>query len=244
MNKLIDVFKSILGGIGSILFVIFIIVMWSAQIKSCFIFDSTNKSSEKTNNHKILEASLDNSKHHKLLVHMKKIYASLGLEDKKQFHVYFINEENSLNAASFGDGKYIFWETLANLPDWAIDSILAHEIAHDLLLHSRKMRDADDLKSFFTEILSMVGGADRNTEKTLQDWSSKLILPKYSKSQEYEADEYAAEILFKCGYEKPELIFSDTLSLIKNKFGDSGGGFFDFHPSTNERVQHILASQK
>lgn len=218
--------------------------MWSAQIKSCFTFDSTDKSSEQTNSLEILEPSLDNSKHRKLVFHMEKIYASLGLGDKSQFDVYFINEENSLNAASFGDGEYILWETLADLPDWAIDSILAHEIAHDLLLHSRKMRDADDLRNFFTEILSLFGGADRNTEKTLQDWSSKLVLPKYGKSQEYEADAYAVEILFQCGYEKPELIFADTLSLLINKFGDRGGGFFDFHPSTNERVQNILAFQK
>lgn len=244
MNKLIGGFKSILGGIVSLLFIIFIIVMWSAQIKSCFTFDSTDKSSEQKNGLEILEPSLVNPKHRKLVIHMEKIYASLGLGDESQFDVYFINEENSLNAASFGDGIYILWETLANLPDWAIDSILAHEIAHDLLLHSRKMRDADDLRNFLTEILSLFGGADRNTEKTLQDWSSKLVLPKYSKSQEYEADSYAVVILFQCGYEKPELIFADTLILIRNRFGESGGGFFDFHPSMDERVQHILALRK
>jgi predicted Zn-dependent protease len=103
------------------------------------------------------------------------------------------------------------------------------------------MRDTDDLRNFFVEVLSLFGGADKETENTLQEWSSKLILPKYSRSQEYEADEYAVQVLFQCGYEKPELIYADTLSLIQNKLGNSGGGFFDYHPSTDERVQKISA---
>lgn len=116
MNKLMDFFKSILGSIVSLLFIIFIIIVWSAQIKSCFTFKSTGKSSKQTNNLTILEPSLDNSKHCELLIHMKKIYASLGLDGQDQFDVYFINEENSLNAASFGDGRYIFGRLLQIYP--------------------------------------------------------------------------------------------------------------------------------
>lgn len=241
MNKLRNHFKAVLSGIGSLLFILFVFLMWSAQIKSCFTTESINNKSGLSKDTKIIKASPNNLKHRRLIGRLKNIYESLDLTTQDKPTAYFINDESSLNAASFGNGVFLFWETLANLPDWAIDSVLAHEIAHDLLLHSRKMRDVDDVRSFFTEVLSLIGGADRRTETTLQEWSSKLTLPKYSQKQEYEADEYAVNILSICGYEKSELVFANTLKYIRNNYGDSGGGFFDYHPSTEERIQNILS---
>lgn len=215
--------------------------MWSAQIKSCFTTENIKNKSGLSNGIKILKASPNNLRHQKIIERLTKIYASLDLENKDHRNVHFINDESSLNAASFGNGVFLFWEALADLPDWAIDSVLTHEIAHDLLLHSRKMKDVDDVRAFFTEVLSLLGGADSRTEGTLQEWSEKLTLPKYSQSQEYEADEYAVKILSICGYEKSELIFANTLNYIRNNYGDSGGGFFDYHPSTEKRIQKLLS---
>lgn len=240
MNKLRSSFKAVLSGIGSLLFILFILLMWSAQIKSCFTTGGNNKSGL-SKDIKIIKASPTNPIHKKILERLTKIYSSLDLTDEVKFDAYIIKDPSSLNAASFGNGIYLFWETLVDLPDWAIDSILAHEVAHDLLLHSRKMRDVDDVRSFFTEVLSLIGGADRRTETTLQEWSSKLTLPKYSQKQEYEADERAVKILSIYGYEKTELIFANTLKYIRNNYGDSGGGFFDYHPSTEERIQKVLS---
>lgn len=243
MNKLRTVLKAVLGGIGSLLFILFILLMWSAQIKSCFTTESINNKSGLSKDIKIIKASPNNLNHRRIIERLTNIYASLDLTTQDKRTAFFINDESSLNAASFGNGVFLFWETLANLPDWAIDSILAHEIAHDLLLHSRKMREVDDVRSFFTEVLSLIGGADRRTETTLQEWSSKLTLPKYSKKQEYEADEYAVTILSIFGYEEAELVFANTLRYIKNNYGGSGGGFFDYHPSTEERIQKCFSLQ-
>ncbi len=241
MPNLRNVFKAVLSGIGSLLFILFILLMWSAQIKSCFITGSFNNKSGLPKDIKIIKASPNNLKHQKLIDRLTKIYASLDLTRQDNRNVYFINDETSLNAASFGNGVFLFWESLANLPNWAIDSILSHEIAHDLLLHSRKLKDVDDVRSFFTEVLSLFGHADSRTETTLQEWSSKLTLPKYSQKQEYEADQYAVKLLSICGYEKPELVFANTLKYLKNNYGDSGGGFFDYHPSTEERIKKALS---
>lgn len=240
MNKLRNAFKTVLGGIGSLLFILFILIMWSAQIKLCFTTGRNNNKSELSKDIKIIEASPNNLKHQRIIERLTNIYKSLDLTTQDKRTAYFINDESSLNAASFGDGVFLFWETLANLPDWAIDAILAHEIAHDLLLHSRKMRDVDDVRSFFTEVLSLFGGADHRTETTLQEWSSKLTLPKYSQKQEYEADEKAVNILSICGYANSGLVFANTIKYIRNSYGDSGGGFFDYHPSTDERIQKVL----
>lgn len=241
MTKLRNAFKAVLSGIGSLLFILFILLMWSAQIKSCFTTGSFNNKFGLPKDIKTIKASPNNLKHQKIIDRLTKIYTSLDLTRQDNRNVYFINDETSLNAASFGNGMYLFWETLADLPDWAIDSILAHEVAHDLLLHSRKMQDVDDVRNFFTDVLSLLGGADSRTEKTLHDWSSKLTLPRYSQKQEYEADEYAVKILSISGLEKSALVFANTLKHIRNNYGDSGGGFFDYHPSTEERIKKVLS---
>jgi len=241
MNKFRTASKAVLSGVGSLLLVLFILLMWSAQIKSCFITGSFNNRSGFLKDIKIIKASPSNLKHQKIIDRLRKVYASLDLARQDNLNVYFINDETSLNAASFGNGVFLFWESLENLPDWAIDSILSHEIAHDLLLHSRKLKDVDDVRGFFTEVLSLFGGADSRTETTLQEWSSKLTLPKYSQKQEYEADQYAVKILSIYGYEKPELVFANTLKYLRSNYGDSGGGFFDYHPSTEARIEKALS---
>ena len=61
-------------------------------------------------------------KHKKLIERLTYIYLSLGATNVNQFNVRIINDPSSLNAASFGNGRYLFWETLADLPQEAIDS--------------------------------------------------------------------------------------------------------------------------
>lgn len=237
LKRLKGSLSAVLSGVGSLLFILFILVMWSAQIRSCFTSSKPPSSSKM----KIVKMSPDNLKHRIVCDRLSKVYASLNLTGDNIFEARFTEDKTSLNAVSLGNGKFLLWETLADLPEWAIDSVLAHEVSHDLLLHSRKVGDFDDVRGFFTEVLSLFGGADRKTEKVLQDWSSDLTLPKYSRSQEYEADKYAVKILSHCDYENPALTYSKTLSYIRDHYGDSGGGFFDYHPSTQERIAKILS---
>ena len=241
MQRIKNAITGLLSSIGSLIFILFIIVMWSANIKSCFTTEDVNVSSKLADDIKIIEASPENPIHKKLLDSLTKIYSSLDLIDENSFDARIINDSSSLNAASFGNGRYLFWETLADLPEWAIDSIVAHEVAHDMLLHSRKMQDLNDVRNFFTDVLALFGGADRRTEKTLHDWSSKLTLPRYSQKQEYEADQYAVEILYACDYDSPNKLFANTLKYIKKRYGNTGGGFFDYHPSTDDRIQTVLS---
>src|SRR5690606_20123052 len=63
-------------------------------------------------------------------------------------------QSTDLNAASFGSGGFVFWEGVAMLPSEAIDAIAAHEVAHDMLLHSRRTQDLTALTDFIAEVLS------------------------------------------------------------------------------------------
>ena len=114
MHKILNIFKSFIGGIVSLLFVILVIVVWSAELKSCF-FESNGGSSEKPIKLDIVTASLENINHLKLIGRIKNIYLSLGLPIDN-FEVYFINDDNCINAASYGNNKYLVWENISNLP--------------------------------------------------------------------------------------------------------------------------------
>jgi len=241
MKKPIDIFTAVFGSLAQwfliLAFIVFILVMWSAQIRACFGPMKPALSSGP----KAVKADSSDKKHRIICERLIKVYTSVDPGGEIRLDPRFIDEEAVLNARSYGKGRFLFWETVADLPEWAIDSVLAHEIAHDIRLHVTKRRDFDDVREFFTEVLSLFGGADHGTERVLQEWSSDLILPRHSQSQEYEADKYAVRILSRCGYDKPGLTYARTLSHIRDKYGDSGGGFFSDHPSIQERIQSVLS---
>lgn len=151
-----------------------------------------------------------------------------------------IAESPEINAASFGNGRFLFWKGVADLPDWALDAISAHEVAHDVLLHSRRANDLSALTGFLAEVLVMFGGVDRKTEASLRSWLEAATMPTYSRSQEFAADCKAVELLQQAGYERPGDTFVRTLRILKNRHGDTGGGFFDTHPAPTERILRVL----
>lgn len=148
-----------------------------------------------------------------------------------------------INAASFGDGRFLVWEGVGELPVWAIDSIIAHEVAHDSLLHSRKASELADLMDFLAELVGLAG-ATAEGEKTLKDFMRNAALPKYSRSQEYAADAEALELLKAIGYQAPATAMRDTMKILLDRYGNTGGGFLDSHPSTRERMEVLGAARQ
>ncbi len=73
----------------------------------------------------------------------------------------------------------------------------------------------------------------------LKKWVGYTTLPKYSRNQEFEADRKAIEILKALGENNPEKELSQALQLLLDKYGNTGGGFLDSHPSTSERIQRL-----
>lgn len=151
----------------------------------------------------------------------------------------FIADSRDINAASFGSGRFVVWDGVADLPDSVVAAIFAHEVAHDILRHSKKAQDVKDLMDFFGDALSVFGRADAGTERTLKKWVGYTAVPKYSRSQEFEADAKAVEILRMLGCREPEKELADALQLLLAKYGNLGGGFFDSHPSTTERIKRL-----
>lgn len=233
MDKIKKAFGSSVNIFASVLIALIILFIWLAQIRSCFPTD--DEAAHKPNLN-IIYADLSNPYHTKLISRFDRISTTIYSRGNN-LEFYFVRDKIHLNAVSLGGGRFLFWESLGDLPEWIIDSILAHEIAHDILLHGRKQQDLDDLRGFFINIIGMQ--VDHNTEKVMHNWSSNLIIPIYSRSQELEADAKAVEILTLAGYKQPEDIYLRMLQYILSKYGNTGGGFFNSHPALSERIKSI-----
>lgn len=153
----------------------------------------------------------------------------------------FVVQSPDLNAASLGDGRFLVWEGVADLPVEQIDAILAHEVAHDRLRHSRKYAELRDLTDFLASVAAVVTGSSVSTEERLQESLGVVSTSHYSRSQEAAADELAVEVLADLGYEDPGATLAATLCALLRVQGDAGGGWFDSHPATSERVRRLGA---
>ena len=57
----------------------------------------------------------------------------------------------------------------------------------------------------------------------------------YSRTEESQADAHGVEILHRAGYDG-RMLMVNGLTWLRQTEGDSGGGFFATHPSTDDRI--------
>lgn len=229
----------ILKGAGVIIIMLGMVIVLAADTWSWFggLFHKATTAQEGADTIKVQEIDYNNIRNIRIASRFFQMWSKTGISDSKP--QLFIVASSEINAASLGAGRFIFWESLADLPDWALDAIVAHEIAHDLLRHSKKAHDLQELADFFSEVIALFGHASRKSEQTLRGWISLAMLPKYSRSQEIEADTKSLELLALSGYDNPNLVLYRTFEIMLAKHGDSGGSFFDSHPSTRERMNNM-----
>jgi predicted Zn-dependent protease len=230
-NSIITVWS----GIASALFVGFVILLWAANASTCMRGRETVQ--RNASNLKIVEVNQQNSRHAKLERALSEVW--FGATNAQEKPTLLIVDSSDINEASFGSGRFLVWDGVADLPDSITRPIFAHEVAHDILRHSKKSQDLKELTDFFGDVLSVFGRADADTESTLKKWVGYTALPKYSRKQEFEADAKAVQILATLGEPQPSREMGQALQVLLEKYGDVGGGFFDSHPSTKERIQRF-----
>jgi Zn-dependent protease with chaperone function len=227
------IWDKVVGG----LILLLIIVIWAAQLRSCVRPDTAEKNQKI--DFKIAAADATNPREAKIAAALERIWdvtpsASTAVK-------LYIAKSSEMNAASFGDGRFLFWDGDADLPTGTLEAVAAHEVAHDVLLHAKKASELQDLTDFFGSIVGLFTGSDDSTENVLKQWLGSAVLPKYSRAQELEADAKAVELLRSAGVENPKKAMADCLQTLLDKYGNSGGKFFDDHPSTQERIAHLNA---
>jgi putative metalloprotease len=144
--------------------------------------------------------------------------------------------DSHLNAANAGGGDfYVTSGLLQKATDDQLRGVLAHEIAHADLGHVAKIETYDTVLQLGAVVLSQIWPGSEN----LTPIAGQLLSNAYSRNEEYEADAHGVEILKRSGYNGKALM-ADTLSWIaQTEGGAGGGGFFDTHPATGDRIQTV-----
>lgn len=149
-----------------------------------------------------------------------------------------ILDEGSINAASAGNGEfYVTRGLLERANDRQLAGVLAHELAHDDLNHVAKAQILGTGLSVGMIILDQIfpgSGA-------ITPIAGRLVMNKYTQSEEYAADRRGMEILQRAG--RPASIMADTLSWLMQTEGGSSGGFFSTHPATGDRIEALRKLQ-
>ena len=188
-----------------------------------------------------------------LTAYVNKIAATLvNVSDRPEtyigYHVMVLDTEE-INAVS-APGGYVFLSKgfLKILPDEdALAGVIAHEIAH--VVHAHGMKAISD--SNLTNALLLLGKDTAAAQTSglvnqltsafgdsVKDITNTLLVNGFSRSQEYEADSYAVNLLKKAGY-KPESLLAALESLNAAQKNGSKGGWMSTHPEPEDRIEEI-----
>ncbi len=159
------------------------------------------------------------------------------------FH-FALLDTDEINALST-PGGFVFVSRgfIALMPsEEALAGVLAHELGHIILGHGVKaisngrLSEAamiigkEAVSSYGPSELNMVGEVFGESVNQVFD---TLIKSGYSRSQEYEADSFAAQLMAKSGYDAKGL--TAMLDQIAKAQAAKRGGWLDTHPSSADR---------
>lgn len=130
-------------------------------------------------------------------------------------------------------------------------AVLAHEVAHIVKAHGvNAISDGHMNKALVLlgkEAVSSAAGQDVQMltaafSDSITDVANSLLTKGYSRSQEYEADEYAVELMKRAGYNPSALV--KLLEALKALEGTSSGGWMSTHPDAEDRIDEVESLAK
>ena len=142
-----------------------------------------------------------------------------------------VSSDSEVNAANAGNCQFVVTaELLRRANDEQLRGVMAHEIAHQDLGHVAKAQVLGAGLNAGAALLQQLfpgGGA-------LMPIAGTLIARSYGRTEEYEADRHAVDILRRAGYSKETMI--DALIWVRRVSSATGGGFFSTHPALDDRI--------
>lgn len=149
-----------------------------------------------------------------------------------------VMDDASINAANAGNNEFLVTTgLLKQANDPRLQSVLAHEIAHQDLNHVQKTQTLGTGLNIGTVLLDQIipgSGA-------LTPIAGELLLRKYTRGEEYAADKHGVQLLQRAGLPGKQMM-ADTLSwLMQSSGGSSSGGFLATHPGTTDRIAAVNA---
>lgn len=149
-----------------------------------------------------------------------------------------IMDDPAINAANAGGGRFFVTSgLLLRASDDHLRAVLAHEIAHEDLNHVAKAQVlAAGLNIGAALIDQIFPGTGQFTPI-----AGELVARKYSRDEEFAADQHGVELLGRAGLRKQLMI--EGLTWLVQVSGDAGGGFFATHPGTQDRIAALRAGK-
>ena len=164
--------------------------------------------------------------------------------DRIRVHIYEIDPVNGLAAP---DGRIFitrgFYKKF-RAGDVSADemaSVIAHELGHVALGHSRRrMIDFSGQNALRTALAMVIGRYIPGVGPMIAGALTSLLAARLSRSDEYEADAYAAALLMKAGIGvDPQISLFRKLESLTSSAGGTMPSWLLSHPKTEERIKAL-----
>ncbi|MDG1936910.1 MAG: M48 family metallopeptidase [Paracoccaceae bacterium] len=163
--------------------------------------------------------------------------------DRVKVHLY---EVDPINGLASPDGRIFitrgFYEKYKSRDVNAkeIAAVIAHELGHIALGHSRRrMIDFSSQNAIRAAMGMILGRFLPGIGNWVANIFANLLMAKLSRSDEYEADEYASALLIKSGIgTKPQITLFEKLEALTGQTGRMPAWLLS-HPATEDRIKTI-----
>ena len=120
-------------------------------------------------------------------------------------------------------------------------SVIAHELGHVALGHSRRrMIDFSGQNALRTVLMMVIGRFVPFVGPWIANMLITLLAARLSRSDEYEADAYAAALLTKAGIGvAPQISLFEKLEALTQSNHGTAPAWLLSHPKTDERIAHL-----
>ena len=164
------------------------------------------------------------------------------------YHVSML-DSNEINAFATPGGHIFVTRGLVNCAasEDALASVIAHEIAHIQLQHGLKAIKSSRKAAAFSSSLSLaseITAKDSRFSELVGSFSdgvneivTNMMTKGYSRTQEFEADSTALQLLSMAGYKPSSLL--DILQILAQKQSSQPGGFNSTHPTPAQRIENL-----
>lgn len=145
-----------------------------------------------------------------------------------------IMDDPQINAANAGGNQFfVTIGLLQKANDDRLRAVMAHELSHQDLNHVAKAQVLGAGLDIGAAILDQIFPGTG----AITPLAGQLVISKYGRGEEYEADAHGVVLLRRGGYPKEMMI--DTLTWLMQASGSESGGFFATHPGTADRIAAV-----
>lgn len=201
--------------------------------------DSVPLSTDKTNSAMVKRVGTN------IAAAVEKYMRENGLEEQtKNFQwEYNLFKVNQVNAFAMPGGKIAVYDGILpkTMTETGMAVVVGHEIAHVVARHSAERYSQQVAAQYGGAILgAVVGGSSaavQNGVGLLYGIGGQMMLLKYSRNQEYEADELGLIFMAMAGYNPNEAVtFWQRMTADKSQ---STSDFMSTHPSDAKRIARL-----